>query len=273
MEEVWLWLRSFFESTGINIVTALVVLFAGLTIAKLISRTSRVYLQKTPMESTTISFVISIINFVLYLVITFSCISIVFPDASTELIAILGTAAIAIGLALQGSLSNFASGIIIIFTKPFKEGDYVDIGTLASGTVKSIGLLHTEVLSIDNQKVILGNSNVINSTITNYNAKLTRQLNFTINVSYGSDIDEVKKILFDIANNHEKILKVPKPLIRLLELGESALVFRFRAWVNTSEYWGVYYDIQETVYKTFQEKGIVIPYKKINVSLTDKEDK
>lgn len=273
MEEIWTFLRSFFESTGINIVTALVVLFAGLTIAKLISRISRVYLQKTPMESTTISFVISIINFVLYLVIVFTCISIVFPKASTQLIAILGAAAIAIGLALQGSLANFASGIIIIFTKPFREGDWVDIGTLASGTVKSIGLLHTEILSINNQKIIVANSNITNSTITNYNAKPTRQLDFVFNAAYGSNVDEVKKILYDIAQNHTKILKVPEPLIKLLEMGDSGLRFRFRAWTNTSEFWDVYYDIQEIVYKTFQEKGIVIPYKKINISLNDKEGK
>jgi small conductance mechanosensitive channel len=271
MEEIQSWLNSFFESTGINIVTALVVLFAGLTIAKLISRISRVYLQKTPMQSTTISFIISIINFILYLVIVFSCISIVFPKASTQLIAILGASALAVGLALQGSLANFASGIIIIFTKPFKEGDYVEVGSLAAGTVKSIGLLHTEILSINNQKIILSNSNVTNNTITNYNAKMTRQLDFIFNVGYGADIEEVKKLLVDIANNHEKVLKVPTPLVRLLEHGENSLKVRFRAWTNTSEYWSVYYDIQETVYKTFQEKGILVPYKKIKVLPNDKE--
>lgn len=273
MEEIRTWLNSFFASTGINIVTALVVLFAGLTIVKLISRISRVYLQKTPMQSTTISFVISIINFVLYLVVVFSCISIIFPKASTQLIAILGASALAIGLALQGSLANFASGIIIIFTKPFREGDYVEIGTLASGTVKSIGLLHTEILSVNNQKIILSNSNVTNNTITNYSAKLTRMLNFTFNVGYGADIEEVKKILVDIAKNHEKVLEVPEPLVRLLEHGENSLVIRFRAWANTADYWGVYYDIQETVYKTFQEKGILVPYKKIKVLPNDKEVK
>jgi small conductance mechanosensitive channel len=273
MEEIQSWLYSFFESTGINIVTALVVLFAGLTVTKLISRISRVYLQKTPMQSTTISFVISIINFVLYLVVVFSCVSIIFPKASTQLIAILGASALAIGLALQGSLANFASGIIIIFTKPFKEGDYVEVGTLASGTIKSIGLLHTEILSINNQKIILGNSNVMNSTITNYSAKMTRQLNFTFNVGYGVDIEEVKKLLLDIAKDHEKILEVPEPLVRLLEHGENALVVRFRAWTNTSDYWSTYYDIQETVYKTFQEKGILVPYKKVKILPNDKEAK
>jgi len=271
MEEIKLWLNNFFASTGINIVTALVVLFAGLTLAKLISRISRVYLQKAPIESTTISFIISIINFVLYLVIVFTCISIIFPDASTELIAILGTAAIAIGLALQGSLANFASGIIIILTKPFKEGDFVDIGT-TSGTVKSIGLMHTEILSLDNKKIVIGNSNVMNSTITNYDAKPTRMLDLKFNVKYGSDIDEVKKVLQEIAKKNKKILKTPEPLVRLMEQGESALVIRFRAWVNTSEYFDVYYDLMETVYKTFQEKGIVIPYKTIDVVVKNKED-
>ncbi|NLL56503.1 MAG: mechanosensitive ion channel family protein [Clostridiales bacterium] len=271
MEEVRAWLNSFLENTGLNIVTALVALFAGLTIAKLISRISRVYLQKTPMESTTISFVISIINFTLYLVIVFACISIIFPKASTQLIAILGTAALAIGLALQGSLSNFASGIIIIFTKPFKEGDYVEIGSHASGIIKSIGLLHTEILSINNQKIVIGNSNVMNSTITNYSAKMTRRLDFTFGVGYGADIDKVKEILIDIAKNHPKVLEVPEPLVRLLEHGENALIVRFRAWTKSSDYWDTYYDIQESVYKAFQDKGVLVPFKKVKVLPNEEE--
>ncbi|HOO22818.1 MAG TPA: mechanosensitive ion channel family protein [Clostridia bacterium] len=271
MEVVKEWINSFFATTGLNIVTALVVLFAGLTGSKLISRISRVYLQKTPIESTTISFIVSIINFILYLVIAFACISIIFPEASTELIAALGTAALAIGLALQGSLSNFASGIIIIFTKPFKEGDWVVIGDIAEGSVKSIGLMHTEILNVNNQKIIVANSNITNSTITNYSAKPTRMLNLTFRVAYGTDLEQVKQILNEIAKNHKKILRVPEPLVRLFEHGEMGLVVRFRAWTSTEDYWSAYYDIQENVYKTFTEKGIVIPYKQINVSISDKE--
>lgn len=272
MEEFTLLMNNFLAGTGYNIVKAVLVLFVGLTLARVISRISRVYLQKTPIESTTISFIVSVVNFILYIVIIFLCISIIFPDASTEMIALLGTAALAIGLALQGSLSNFASGIIIIITKPFKEGDYVDIGT-TSGTIKSIGLMHTEILSIDNQKIVMGNSNVMSSTITNYNAKPTRQLNLTFNVKYGSDIDEVKKVLTEIAKKHEKILKTPEPMVRLTEQGESALIFRFKAWVNTPDYWDVYYDLMENVYKTFQKKGIVIPYKTMEINVNNKEDK
>jgi small conductance mechanosensitive channel len=271
MESFNTWIMNFLEGTGFNIVEALLILFVGLTLTKLITRISRVYLQKTPMENTTITFIISIINFVLYLVIIFVCVSIIFPDASTEMIAIFGTAAIAIGLALQGSLSNFANGIIIIFTKPFKEGDYVDIGE-NSGTVKSIGLLHTEILSFHNQKVVIGNSNVVDSTITNYNSKPTRLLDLKFNVSYGTKIDFVKEVLTDIANKDERILKTPQPFIRLYEQGESSLVFVFRVWVNTSDFWNVNYDILETVYTTFQEKGITIPFKTLTV-ISDKEAK
>lgn len=271
MQEFINWLKAFSAGTGFNIVTSLVVFFAGLTAARLISRISRVYLQKTSIESTTISFIISIINFVLYMILAFLCISIVFPKASTEMIALLGTAAIAIGLALQGSLGNFASGIIIIFTKPFREGDYVDIGT-ASGVIKSIGLLHTEILSTNNQKIVIGNSNVINSTIINYNAKPTRRLDLKFSAANVDDVEEVKKILLGIAKKHKKILKTPEPLVRLYGLNEGALVFVFRAWVNTSDYWSVYYDINEAVYIAFEEKKINLPYKKMGLVLSNKEE-
>lgn len=271
MEGFTKWLQNFFQGTGINLLTALVVLFAGLTIVKLISRISRVYLQRTSIESTTSSFIVSIINFILYLTLAFIVISLVFPDASTEMIAILGTATLAIGLALQGSLSNFASGIIIIFTKPFKEGDWVDIGD-KSGEVKKIGLLQTELQTLGNQRLILGNSKVIGSDIINYSSKPTRLLDLDFKVPYGSDIDKVKEILYDIAKNDMRILQIPKPAVMLIEHGEYALIYRFRVWVNSENFSSTKYDVLEQVYKAFMANDINIPYKTVTVEKNIKGD-
>ncbi|MFA6867592.1 MAG: mechanosensitive ion channel domain-containing protein [Clostridia bacterium] len=272
MESFKAGLYTFLEGTGINIMTGILVLFAGLAIIKLVSRISRVYLQRTSIESTTMSFIVSIINFILYLTLSFIVISLIFPNASTEMIAILGTATIAIGLALQGSLSNFASGIIIIFTKPFKEGDWVEIAD-KSGVVKKIGLLQTELLTASNQKLILGNSKVINNDITNYSTKPTRRFDMDFSVAYGSDIDLVKKLLTEIATKDMKILQVPKPYIKLAEQGESALIFKFRVWVNVENYWDLKFDLPEIVYRAFCENKIVVPYKTLTLEMSKGEDK
>lgn len=261
----------FFQTTGLNILIALVVLVLGLIIIKTVSRIAKSSLRRTAMEGATASFVVSIINFALKLVLLFLFIGIIFPDASTGLIAALGTAGLAIGLALQGSLSNFANGIIIIFTKPFKEGDYVKIGSI-EGSIRSIDILTTELLTPDNKKIVLNNTKVITSEITNFSARPSRRLDLRFSVAYGSDMKKVMAILNDIANRHEKVMDSPAPLIRMSEHGDSAIIFNFRVWVPTPEYWNTYYDMIEQVYFAFEENNIEIPYGKLDVYL-NKNDK
>ncbi|MFW5780329.1 MAG: mechanosensitive ion channel family protein [Bacillota bacterium] len=261
-------LVDFFENTGLNILTAIVVLVLGLLIIKTVARISKSSLQRTAIEGATASFIVSIINLILKLVLLFIVIGILFPDASAGFIAAIGTAGLAIGLALQGSLANFANGIIIIFTKPFKEGDYVKIGAI-EGSIRSINILNTELLTIDNKKIVLNNTKIVNSEITNYTARPTRRLDLNFSVAYGSDMKKVLKILNDIAKNHQKIFDTPPPLIRMNEHGDNSVIFCFRVWLLTSDYWDVYYDMMEQVFFDFQKNGIEIPYNKMDVYLTN----
>ncbi len=271
MENILNWLNNFLSSSGVNILKAIVVLFFGLFIVKLVSRISKLSLQRTPLERTTITFIISIMNFLLYLVLFYIIISLVFPTISAGLIAVLSSIALAIGLALKDSLSNFASGIVIIFNKPFKEGDFVSIGG-DEGTIKSIGLLNTCLYSVDNKKVVLANSKVVNSTIANFTARPTRRVDLEFGVTYGADVDKVKGVLQAIVDGHELLLKDPQPLIRLYKLGENGLIFRCRVWVNNSDYWTVHYDITERVYEAFMANGLNIPVKQLSIRIADKEE-
>lgn len=264
-------IMQFFETTGLNILISIVILFLGLLVIKLVLRVSKNSLKRTSVEGATASFIVSIINLVLKLVLILVIVSILFPTASTGLIAALGTAGLAIVFALQGSLANFANGIIIIFTKPFKEGDSVKLDSV-EGNIRSIGILTTELVTFDNKKVVLSNTKVIGSTIINYSARPTRRIDLTFSVEYGSDTKKVREILEDIANNHEYILDTPKPLIRMSELGESSLNFIFRVWTPTNQFRNVTYDVLEQAYNSFVENNIKIPYNKMDIYITNKEE-
>ena len=266
MEEFLKWIKNFLSTTGLNILTALVILFLGLLIIKTVSRIAKTSLQRTAIEGATASFVVSILNFALEIILIFLVISVLFPNASAGLIAALGTAGLAIGLALQGSLANFANGIIIIFTKPFKEGDFVDIGG-TSGKINSINILTTELLTYDNKKIVLSNTKVITSDITNYSSRPTRRVDLDVNVAYGSDMEKVKNVLSDIAKSHKKVLLSPEPLIRMSSHSESSIVFAFKVWTKTEDFWDVYFDLVETVYAEFQKSNISIPYRKLDVNI------
>lgn len=262
-------IMKFLETTGLNILFAVVVLFLGLLIIKTVSRVSKSSLQRTTVEGATASFIVSIINFALKLVLLFLVISILFPNASAGLIAVLGTAGLAIGLALQGSLSNFANGIIIIFTKPFKEGDYVEIGSIA-GSIRSIGILTTELLTPDNKKIVLNNTKVISSEITNYSARPTRRLDLHFTVAYGSDMQKVFELLNKAATEHPDILQTPAPFIRIMSHEKNTVKLLFRVWVPNSKYWGVNFDIIERIYFDFEKNGIKPAYERTQMLIAEK---
>ena len=264
MEEFSNKVYEFFSGTGLNILWALIILFLGLVLIKIVSRISRNSLRKSAIERTTTSFIMAIIHFALYAILIYLVLATLMPGLSALIIAVLGSAAVTVGLALKDSLADFAAGIMIIFNKPFKEGDFVSIDGV-EGTVKAIHLLFTELNSIDNKKIMLNNGKVRSTVVVNYSARPTRRVDLEFSVAYGSDIDQVKSILTDIATSHPQILKVPEPLIRLYQHGSSGLIFRFRVWVNNADYWTVYYDLNELVYKRFSEEGIVIPYTNVTV--------
>lgn len=266
MVEFRIWLNNFLAVTGINILKAAVILASGFLLARIATSATRIGLQRTPIERTTTTFVISIINVATYAVVVYFALNALVPNISAGLIAVLGSAALAVGLALKDSLGDFAGGIMIIFNKPFSEGDYIEVdGT--EGTIRAIRLLHTVIYTSDNKKVVIGNGRISRSKIVNYSARPTRRVDMEFSCAYGSDVARAKGVLLDLAKSHPAVLSAPEPLVRLYKLGDSALIFRVRAWVNNKDYWTVWYDMQERVYERFGEEGIVIPYASVSVHL------
>ena len=183
---------------------------------------------------------------------------------TTSLVAIFSVLTLAISLAVQGVISNLASGIMLVVTKPFEEGNFVDIDGV-SGIVEHIGITCTKMRTGDNKVIIIPNANITSNTITNYSTKPTSRLDLTFGVSYDSDVQKVKEILLGVIAKHEEILKDPAPFVRLTNHGDSSLDFVVRVWVKQSDYWAVNFDLKEEVLAAFNEANISIPYPQMDV--------
>ena len=185
---------------------------------------------------------------------------------TASFIAILGAVGLAIGLALQGSLSNFAAGVMMILLRPLKVGDYVEAGGVA-GTVEGISIFCTTLATPDNKTVIVPNAQIMDKPITNYSTKATRRLDLMIGVSYEADVRQVKQELESILNADERVLGEPLPTIAMHSLGDSSVNFAVRPWVKASDYWPLYFDLHERIKLRFDEVGISIPYPQMDVHL------
>jgi len=183
---------------------------------------------------------------------------------TNSFVAILAAAGLAIGLAFQGALSNIGAGVMIIFFKPFRIGDFIEAGG-TMGTVEDINIFNTLFKTADNKVVIVANSNIISGNITNFSAKDTRRVDMTFGIGYDDDLKLAKQTLIDIINADERVLKEPAPFVAVSELADSSVNFVVRAWVNSSDYWGVHFDTIENVKTTFDEKNISIPYPQMDI--------
>jgi small conductance mechanosensitive channel len=191
---------------------------------------------------------------------------------TTSFIAVIGAAGLAIGLALQGSLSNFAAGFLMIIFKPFKAGDYIDGGG-ASGIVEKIEVFTTTIKTIDNKVVIIPNAKMMGDNITNYSAKETRRVDIDFGVSYSDDIDKVRTCIQSVIDADSRVLKDPPVSILVKELADSSVNFQLRAWVKGADYWNVYFDVVESVKKRFDKEGISIPFPQMDVHISGNEEK
>lgn len=189
------------------------------------------------------------------------------PQAS--IVALIGSCGLAIGLALQGGLSNVAGGIIIMFCKPFHVGDYIDCGS-TQGVVTDIGIYYTMVTTPDNRSVAVPNASLANATIQNYSAYDVRRIDFDFKVSYKSDIDLTRKVLLATSAMNDLILKDPGPEVFVAEHGDSSITIKLRIWTKAGDYWSVYFDMWEDVKKAFDKFGIEIPYNHLNVIVDNK---
>ena len=258
------------SSIGISLLMALAILIVGRQLVKLILRLITVALEKSKVEDTVRIFVTNLLNTLLMILVFIAAINQLGIE-TTSIIAVLGAAGLAIGLALQGSLSNFAAGILIVIYRPYKVGDYIEAGNHA-GTVKDIQIFSTVLKTPDNKIVVVPNGSIMNGSIVNYSDQDTRRVDLIISCSYEDDIDKVRSVLEDILKKEKRILKDPKPQIAVAELADSSVNFIFRPWVKRTDYLPVYYSLLEEVKKRFDKEGISIPYPQSDVHIRNHND-
>lgn len=250
---------------GLRLLAAIVIFFIGRWVAKLLSRSVRRLMLKKEVDPALTSFVYSLLYALLLVFVVLAAIG-KLGIQTTSLIAIIGAAGLAVGLALQGALSNFAAGVLIILFRPFKIGDFIDAGG-ATGIVEEIGILVTEMKTPDNKKIIVPNSGIMSGNITNLTANDTRRCDMTFGVSYSDDLDKVQAILMEMLKADVRVLPEPEPMVVVSELGDSSINFAVRPWVNKADYWGLYFDMQKAVKQRFDKEGISIPFPQRDVHL------
>ena len=250
---------------GLQIVAAIAVFVIGRWLARRISNLIERGLTRAETDPALVSFFRNIVYFGLLVLVIIAAVG-QLGVQTTSFIAILGAAGLAVGLALQGSLANFAAGVLMIIFRPFKSGDFVEAAGTA-GVVEEIQLFTTTMRTPDNKTIIIPNAQVTSGTITNYSARDTRRLDLVFGVSYTDDLDKVKRVIGEVLADEPRLLKDPEPLVGLLELGDSSVNFAVRPWVNSSEYWPVFFDLQEAMKKRFDKEGISIPFPQRDVHL------
>ncbi len=259
------WLRSTGMELGLKIVTALAIFFIGRWIVRLVVKGVRKALQKAEVDVTLERFVCNLISMALLVVVIIAAIS-ALGIQTASFIAIFGAAGLAVGLALQGSLANFASGVLIVLFRPYKVGDWVEAAGV-SGSVHSVQILTTILTTGDNKRVIVPNSQIMDSIITNYSAMDTRRVDMVIGVSYDDNLDKVRKTLEELVAAESRILDEPECKIAVSELADSSVNFVVRPWVASSDYWGVMFDLTEAIKKRFDQEGISFPFPQQDVHL------
>ena len=245
-------------SYGTSLLGALIVLLVGLKVIGFLAKTVAHKMEQKEIDSSLRPFLVSLFKVILQVLLVITVASML-GIAMTSFIAVLGAASLAVGLALQGSLANFAGGVLILLLKPFKIGDYIEAAGYA-GTVQEIQIFFTLLDTPDNNRIVVPNALLSNSSTVNYTTNEIRRANIAVEVSYNDDIEQVKETLQIIADNHPHVLEDPPPQVVLGEFRDSAVVFYFRVWCENEHFWPIYFEIMEQIKKNFDEKGITIPF-------------
>lgn len=243
---------------GINIAIALAIFYVGKLVVSLVVRGIRKVMQAQEVDKTLETFIANLVRMVLMVVVIIAAIGQI-GIQTTSFIAIFGAAGLAVGLALQGSLSNFASGVLIVLFRPYRVGDFVEAAGIA-GSVVEVQILTTVLKTGDNKQIIVPNSQIMDSIITNYSANPTRRVDMVVGVSYDDDLDKVRATLEELIAADDRILDDPAPTIAVSELADSSVNFVVRPWVNSADYWGVMFDLTEAIKKRFDKEGISFPF-------------
>lgn len=258
-------LSELFAVYGLRFVYAIIILIIGRFVAKGIRRFIRRVMTRSNVEETLIKFVESLSYFALLAFVVVAALN-QMGIQTASFIAVLGAAGLAIGLALQGSLSNFAAGVLMIIFKPFKVDDYVE-GAGVAGTVEKVQIFTTQLKSPDNKTIIVPNAKIMGDNITNYTVKGTRRVDLVFGIGYGDDIDKARNIISQIITGDERVLEDPAPVVLVSELAESSVNLTVRVWTTVDDYWNYYFDTTETVKKRFDQEGINIPFPQRDVHI------
>ncbi|BCK14798.1 Small-conductance mechanosensitive channel [Vibrio cholerae] len=250
---------------GVNVISAILILFIGNLVVKRVAGSVANVLKKKEMDKAVVDFIHGLVRYTLFIIVLIAALSRIGVQTAS-VVAVIGAAGLAVGLALQGSLSNFAAGVLIVAFRPFKSGDYVEIGGVA-GSVDSIQIFQTVLKSPDNKMVVVPNSAVIGGAITNYSRHETRRVDMVIGVSYKSDLQKTKRVLRETLEKDPRILKDPDMTIGVLTLADSSINFVVRPWCKTSDYWAVYFDSMQAIKEALDANGIEIPFPQMDVHL------
>ena len=250
---------------GIKLIIGIFLLWIGWKLAKKIVKILNKALERRNVDVTIRSFLDTFLEVILKGLVVLVVLEYV-GIKTTGVAALVASAGVAIGLALQGSLSNFAGGLVILLIRPFNVGDYVE-GAGHNGVIEKIGMFYTHMVSVDNKLILVPNGTLANGSIVNYSAKELRRVDLTFGVGYEQDILKVKRVLSNIVEAHDLILKTPEPFIALSNHGDSAINFVVRVWVNNSDYWKVHFDLLESVKVAFDNEDISIPYPQMDLHI------
>lgn len=257
----------------VQVVVAIIVLLIGSRIIKFLLKLIRKSLDRSKVEAGVVTFLCSLVKYSLYFVLAMIILA-QFGVTTSSVVAVLGSAGLTLGLALQGSLSNFAGGVLILLLKPFVVGDYIiDGATGQEGTVSSITIFYTKLLTIDNRLILIPNGTLSNSSITNVTHMETRRIDLLIGVSYEANLAKTKQVLSDVVQCEEKILPGEPVEIYVSELADSSVQMGVRAWVKTEDYWPIRWKLTEDIKNALDANGISIPYPQMDVTVAMQKEK
>ena len=258
--------NGFIVTYGMKLVGAIVVLIFGLWIVRVINRAFAKMLEKRKIDASLLPFFKSLVSIALKMVLVIAVLGMLGIEM-TSLVALLGAAGFAMGMALSGTLSNFAGGIVLLILRPFKVGDYIEAQG-HSGSVKAIQVFFTVLKTIDNRIITIPNGDLSTGSIVNFTSEPIRRCDWTFGIGYGDDVEKARKILMEILEGDQRVLSEPEPIfIKVAELGDSSVNLATRVWVKTEDYWGLKMDTNEKVYNAFNSQGINIPFPQMDVHL------
>ena len=269
IEEILKTLTPIVTEYGLKIIGAIIFWIVGAFIIKFIQKILTKALDRRQTDESLKPFLLSLSKKLLYVALIISIMSMIGIEM-TSFIAILGAAGLAIGMALSGTLQNFAGGVMILLFKPFKVGDLIEAqGYL--GIVKEIQIFNTILKTPDNKTIIIPNGGLSTASLVNFSTEENRRVDLSIGIAYGDDVEKARTLLNQIASEDERILKEPEPFIGLSELGDSSVNLTYRVWINAKNYWAVYFDLNEKVYNEFNANGINIPFPQMDVHLLNNQ--